>query len=367
MTPIVRSHPAFWVGVAGLIGLGWLLYQVFRPFVGPILWAILIAHLFWPLHQRLVRRMPRWPNSAASVALIASFVMLVLPLLFLSTLLVRDAVNVYQGLEADVKTGQAAWLETLTSHRAVAWLMERLRERQQAPDGNVESMLLETARQVSLFLVTHLSSIVKNAAGLVLNMGVTAFTLFFLFRNGAEWLQWVRKLLPLEPELKDKILGQINVTIAAVLYGNTVVAAGQGLLGGIGFLIVGLPSPVLWGSVMAVLSLIPVLGSFVIWAPAAVFLLLQGSVAKGLFLIVWGVVIVGLADNIVRPLLIGPKARLSTLMIFFSLLGGVQAFGILGLMLGPLVVVIALALLESMEEGAAAPRRQDRRHKPAGA
>lgn len=347
MTSSIRPNFALWAGLAGLIGLGWLLYQIFRPFVAPVLWAIIIVHLFWPLAQRLKRRMPRWPNTTALAATLAAFLILILPLFFVSTLVVQDTVDLYQRLEADVKSGQAVWLNTLTSHRAVVWALERFQEQQQSANGDMQSMLLESARQASLFLVTRLSSILKNAAGLLLNAGIIAFTTFFLFRNGGEWLQWVRTLLPVERSLKDELLGQMNRTLTAVLYGNAAVAAGQGLLGGLGFWIVGLPSPVLWGSVMAILSLIPLLGSVLIWLPAAIILIVQGSLYKGLFLIVWGAVVVGLADNLVRPLLIGPQARLSTLMIFFSLLGGVQAFGMLGVILGPLVVVIALALLEA--------------------
>jgi predicted PurR-regulated permease PerM len=344
-----RLNLPLWAGIIGAAGLAWLLYEIFRPLIAPVIWAVIITHLFWPVHRRFVRRMPRWPNLEAILISAAAFFILILPALFLSTLVVRDAVATYQHLESEIRAGHATWLTALKSHPTVVWILNWIHQHQATPGKNLEAILLENAREASIYLASRLSSVVGNVVTFLLNLGIAIFTTFFLFRNGADWLIWARRITPIKQEIQEIVLSQINQTMKAILYGNAVVAMVQGFLGGIGFWIVGLSSPVLWASVMGFLSLIPILGSFLVWLPVAVILMLQGHSYQGIFLAVWGVMIVGVADNLLRPLIIGSRARLSTFMIFISLLGGVQAFGMLGVILGPLVAVITLALLEAYE------------------
>jgi predicted PurR-regulated permease PerM len=340
---------SIWFGIAFALGLIWLLYLVLRPLLAPIIWALLLVHLFWPLHRRLLPRMPRWPNFEALLISLAVVVVLILPTVLLATLIAREAIAASHRLAEMLQSGQPNWITRLQEQPLVQSGLAWLRETQQGGGEDLQSSILEAARQASLFIGSQISQILGNILGFVFAVGITTLTMFFLFRDGAAWLAWARTLIPIRQETQQLVLTQIDQTVTAVVYGNLVVAAAQGLLGGIGFWIVGLPSVILWASVMAVLSLIPLLGSFLVWLPAAVILLLQGEIWRGLFLIGWGVLVVGLADNLLRPLLIGARARLPTLMIFLSLIGGIQAFGVLGLVIGPLAVAVTLALLEAHE------------------
>jgi predicted PurR-regulated permease PerM len=340
---------SIWFGVAFGLFLAWLLYLVLRPLLAPIIWALLLVHLFWPLHRRLLLRLPRWPNFEALLVSLAVVVMLILPTALLATLIAREAISASQRLADLLQSDQPNWLTQLQQHPTVQSALVWLREIRQDGSADLQSSILEAARQASVFVASQLSHILGNLVGFVFAVGITTLTMFFLFRDGAAWLAWARGLIPIRQATQQVVLTQIDQTVTAVFYGNLAVAATQGLLGGIGFWIVGLPSVILWASVMAVLSLIPVLGSFLIWLPAAIILLLQGETWRGLFVIGWGVLIVGLADNLLRPLVIGAQARLPTLMIFLSLIGGIQAFGVLGLVVGPLTVAVTLALLEAHE------------------
>ncbi|HUK55741.1 MAG TPA: AI-2E family transporter [Nitrospiria bacterium] len=345
-----RLNLPLWAGMVGAAGLAWLLYEIFRPLFAPVIWAMIITHLFWPVHRRLIRRIPRWPNFEAGLVSVIAVCILVLPGLVLSSLVVSDAVAVYRRLESEIQSGQATWLTALQSHPAVLWMLDWVRRQQSAPDRNLQATLLSNAREASLFLASQLSSILGNVVSFLLHTGVSLFTAFFLFRNGAGWLGWARQITPIKHEIQELVLGQVDQTVKAILYGNIIVAIAQGFLGGVGFWIAGIPSAVMWAAVMGFLSLIPIVGSFLVWLPAALILLLQGDAPHGIFLAVWGAVIVGLSDHLLRPLIIGSRTRLSTFMIFISLLGGVQAFGMLGIVLGPMVVVITLALLEAYEQ-----------------
>lgn len=338
---------SIWFGVAFGLLLLWLLYLVLRPLLAPIIWALLLAHLFWPLHRRLLQRMPRWPSLEALSVSAVVVVILILPAALLATLIAREAITASQRLADMLQSGEPSWLTRIEQHPTVQELLVWLRESQQGGAADLQAGILEAARSASLFVASQMSHILGNVVGFLFAVGIATLTMFFVFRDGAAWLAWARGLIPIRQATQQVVLSQIDQTVTAVFYGNLVVAATQGLLGAIGFWIVGLPSVVLWGAVMGVLSLIPVLGSFLIWLPAAVILLLQGETWRGLFVIIWGVLIVGLADNLLRPLVIGAQARLPTLMIFLSLLGGIQAFGVLGLVIGPLAVAVTLALLEA--------------------
>ncbi len=345
MSELSRTRVSVWGGVAALIGLLWLLYSVFRSLLEPMIWAAVLVRLFWPLHVSLRARLPRWRNLEALLVTFLMVLILILPALLLFDLVVTEAVTTYQRLDEQVRAGQAEWLTQLQEHPWVQWALGVVRARQEQQD--LPALLLDAARQGSLFLAGQLSSIVGNVLVFLFHLGITILTAFFLFRDGSSWLRQARVLVPLPHATQEIVFGQISKTVAAVLYGIGLVAAAQGLLGGVGFWLIGLPSPVMWGAVMAALALIPILGAFLVWLPAALILLLQGSTFKGVFLIIWGTGVVGTVDNVLRPLLIGAQTRLPTLMVFLSLLGGIEAFGMIGVVLGPIAVAVTLALLDA--------------------
>lgn len=290
-----------------------------------------------------------WKNTAALCTSFVVFLVLILPSILLAKLIAEEAVTAYLFMEGKLLSGETAWLDALQSQAVVQTAIDWFRETQDAQAEDLQTMLLSAAKQVSLFLAGQIRAMLSNLMQLFFSLGITALTVYFLFRDGESWLAWARRLAPVRSDLQEIVLNQFNQTITAVLYGSVVVAVVQGFFGAIGFWIVGLPAVVLWGSVMAMLSLVPLLGSFLVWFPAAIILLLQGEIWQGVFLIVWGVGVVGMADNFLRPIMIGSRARIPTLMIFLSLLGGVLAFGALGMVVGPLAVAVTVALLEAYD------------------
>jgi predicted PurR-regulated permease PerM len=170
--------------------------------------------------------------------------------------------------------------------------------------------------------------------------------MYYLFRDGERLRAAAYDIMPLSDDKAHEILNRTGEVIGASVYGVLVIAVVQGVLGGLAFWVLGLPSPLLWGVVMIFLSMIPMLGAFIVWVPAAIYLVLTGDWGKAIMLAVWGALVIGSVDNFLRPKLVGERTRLHELLVFFSVLGGLQVFGVLGIVLGPVIVAITIALLD---------------------
>jgi predicted PurR-regulated permease PerM len=194
-------------------------------------------------------------------------------------------------------------------------------------------------------LVQGTVSVVGGALGFVVSTFFVMFTMFYLFRDGEAAVEVLRDSLPLPRERADALLRRTRDVVGASVTGVLVIAVVQGVLGGLMFWILGLPSPLVWGVVMVVLATIPMLGTFVVWVPFAIFLALTGNVGKALILTFWGAVVIGMADNFLRPRLVGDRTQMHDLLIFFSVLGGLKVFGVLGILLGPVLVAVGSSLL----------------------
>ena len=209
-----------------------------------------------------------------------------------------------------------------------------------------EAAVASAAQQLSQRLLALSGSALSNLANLAFTIVVTWLTLYYLLKDGEWMFQRGIELLPYPDEHKDTMVQRLNEVVFSSVYGGMAVALAQGVLGGIAFAVLGLPSPVLWGTVMAVLAFLPLIGAFVVWAPAALVLLAQGRWIAALVLLLWGGLVVGLVDNFLRPMLISGRTRMHPLLVFLSVLGGIQAFGFLGLFLGPVLVAVVTAVLE---------------------
>jgi len=173
-----------------------------------------------------------------------------------------------------------------------------------------------------------------------------SITIYYFLKDGRLLVNYIHERLPLMDEQKKQIETRIKEMIIAAIYGGLAVGVAQGILGGLAFFILGIPAPVFWGSAMAILSLVPVFGSFTIWGPASVLLFLSGSYAKGIGLFLFGVLVISTVDNILKPLIIGGRTKLHMLLIFFSVLGGIKFFGFVGFVLGPIITVLCISFLE---------------------
>jgi predicted PurR-regulated permease PerM len=278
---------------------------------------------------------------------------LVLPTAGLISALVNEARDLASGQGGSVQT----WLDPAhpTTGPAIRWIEQYVSlNALRSP-----RLLAQTIERRGGDLASRTLSVVGDAVGIVIRVFLVMFTAFFLFRDG-ERLRARAARMPLlrNPEVQRLVTRTREVVEASVL-GTLAVAGLQGALGGLAFLVLGLPSPVLWGTAMALLSIIPMLGAFVVWIPAAVVLALSGAWVKALLLTVWGTFVIGLADNILRPMLVGNRARVHELVVFFGVLGGLEVFGVLGVVLGPVILTALPALVSSVRRLTTKARRKE--------
>jgi predicted PurR-regulated permease PerM len=331
-----------WASLAVLV---YLVYLVVQPFLAPLAWAAVLAVLTYPLQARLAVRWGRgW--SAAFTTVIAAVVIIV-PAVALTFAFVRETLEISSSLQNAFTEDRFAWIE-----RAWAALQGRFPAASNVDLGAVGSSAL---RQGATFLMTQSGSIFRNVAGFLVDLALALFATFFFLRDAGPIMNGVRRLLPMREAAREELLGRTRDLISAGVTSAGLVAGLQGLLGGIAFVAVGIGAPVFWGVVMAFFCLLP-FGAWIIWLPAAVVLAAGGAVTRALVLAGLGLGIVSMVDNVVRPMLLSGRAHMNGLVIVVSLLGGLSVFGLLGLVLGPILIVTALALLTSYVDGAALDR-----------
>jgi predicted PurR-regulated permease PerM len=324
----------------------YLSYLIARPFITPILSATLIAIAIYPLYVRLSRRFQN-RAMAALVATLLVLIAIVLPTVLIVEKLAHESTEIYAWLKERqaIEGGWRQYVGTLIDP-ALEWVAART-------GMSVEQLRqtgLERLQNVNATLLNWAKSLLMNIGGTVVDTVIMLLTLFFLLRDGERIRDRIGRLLPIEPRRYQQLIGTISASITANLYGVVAVALAQATLGAIGYTIAGLPSVILWSLGTALMSMIPLAGAASVWVTGTLYLLAIGNWGKAIFLAVWGAGVISTADNIVRPLVLSRGVKLHTLLVFFSLLGGVRAFGIIGLFIGPIIVSVAMALLEILEE-----------------
>lgn len=310
-----------------------LCYLIARPFVSSLAWATALAVIGWPLHRQIARRI-RWPTPAAATSVVAIALLLMVPTGILIPSAIDEALNGYKVIRAQIESN--AWDEALARHGWIGPLWEWLRQRVDLGD---------VLQQAGALLTALGSLAVKTSFVGVIEFALTYFFLFYFLRDRDAVLAGIRTLLPLSPTEADGILRVASDTIFATVYGKVMVGIVQGLLGGLMFWWLDLPAAWFWAIVMGILSIIPLLGPPLVWAPAALLLLLDGQWGQAVLLVLWGAAVVGLADNLLYPILVGRYLRLHTVPLLVALIGGVVVFGAVGFFLGPVVLAITLATL----------------------
>lgn len=313
-------------------------YRVARPFLTTLTLAIGIAVAAFPLHRWMLRRIkPR--GLAAGATLLLVMTVIVAPAFFIGQQVAREAAKGVEQIRGNLTPEN--WEKFQREHPRVGRIADRIER-----EVNLRDTLQKAAGAVSGTAM----SLVKGSVQGVIELFVVFFFLFFFFRDWEAALRGLRSVLPLTDEEADKLFAVVSDTINAVFNGMLLVALAQGTLGGLIFWWLGLPAPILWGAVMAALSFLPMLGTGIIWVPAAGFLALQGHWIKATILIGWGVLAIGLVDNFMYPTLVGKKIRLHMIAVFIALLGGVMLFGFAGVILGPLLFAMAYAVLQIWRE-----------------
>jgi predicted PurR-regulated permease PerM len=320
---------------------GYLAFRVVAPFLAPLGWAAVFALMLNPVHRRLTRHV-RPGLASLATTLLAAFIV-VGPAVLLLSILVREAAAVPGYLQqSGVMTDTPARVEAY-------WTMLRERVPIALPE-DPGVLLADLAQRLGTFIASRAGSTLQNVVSFAFALVVMLFALFFFLRDGARIATAIRNLLPFESGRRDQLMTQIRDMVVASVGASLTVAIVQGFIGGVAFGLLGFAAPTLWGVTMTFCSLLPVVGSTIVWLPAAIWLLLSGDLTRGVILLVVGVGVIGLVDNIVRPLVLSGRTAASGLVVFLGLLGGVVAFGFIGLVLGPIVLVVAMTLLDAASD-----------------
>jgi predicted PurR-regulated permease PerM len=349
-----KSRQVRWFGLLAATAVAlYLCWLMLQPFIEVVLWAVVLVIVFFPIHRRIQARVgsPGW--SALLSCLLVIFVILV-PLTLLTFAVVNELSDFAQLLQpkpdgSGGAAGAAAGLLDPNSEYlgpVVRWVGQYV----DVSKLGSQQFIAERLKGVSGAIASRTLGFVGGAVGFVVEVFFVIFTMYYLFRDGERMRAAAYDLMPLSDDKAREILDRTGEVIGASVYGVLFIAVVQGVLGGLAFWVLGLPSPLLWGVVMIFLSMIPMLGSFIVWVPAAIYLGLTGHWGKALMLAVWGALIIGSVDNFLRPKLVGERTRLHELLVFFSVLGGLQVFGVLGIVLGPVIVAITIALLDVLRQ-----------------
>jgi predicted PurR-regulated permease PerM len=320
--------------------IGWLAFRIVQPFLVEIGWAAVLAICLAPARLRLEPRLG--PTRTALVLTLAVLVLLVLPVVFVGTAVVTQGGPAVSYLEAQLQNqgGAGAWL-----HGAWAWAREHAPFL--PPEDEAIAKVTASVGQLAEFLAGQAGGLLKGAASFLFALVITLAVLFFLLRDAASFQGAARRVLPFGAEQNARLMAMASDLVSASVTASIAIAALQGLIGGVTFALLGVNGAVLWGVTMFLLSFLPLIGATLVWLPVAVWLALSGSLVKGIVLAAVGVLVLGNVDNVVRPLLLSGKAKMNTLVLIISLMGGVSAFGFIGIVLGPLVAALLTALVES--------------------
>jgi predicted PurR-regulated permease PerM len=330
-----RVATLFFYGV--VIVLGYYLVQIVSPFLSPLGWAAILGIFVYPWHERLIERFGNSRASALTTLIVA--LLIIGPGVLLLTAFIREGGAALSGLDRDAFAGQLAWAERM-------WQRVRVLMPGDQP-ADLGTLLSQATSKAGGMLASHAGGLLANVAQFVFQLFVTVLALFFVLRDADAIMRTIRRALPFEELRRERMIRQARDLVYASVASGFLIAALQGLAGGLTFLLLGLKAPLFWGVVMGFFALLPFVGTWVIWQPAAIWLMATGHMAKGVTLVAIGAGLVSSIDNFVRPMMLAGRTQMNGLLMFISLLGGVSVFGLIGLVLGPLVVAIVSSLFEA--------------------
>ena len=330
----IEDQAFLWLLLATSLAFG----LVVSPYYGAVLWGVIAAILFLPVHRRLTLILRGRQGLAAVTTVVLTVLLVILPLMVVASSLAVEAAGLY----ANIQSGQLDLEQFVRKvvEGAPAWLTDLF--------NTFDLTNLAAVRDgLSRFLqalVARALLVGQSTFEFVVSLGVMLYLLFFLLRDGAGLTRRIKTAIPLRARQRDALLERFTIVAQAIIRGSLLVAAVQGALGGLIFWILGIHAPVLWAVMMAFLSLLPAVGSAIVWFPVAIYLLLSGSVWEGLVLILFGMLVIGLVDNLLRPFLIGKSTSIPDYVVLISTLGGISVFGLNGFVVGPMVAAMFIAV-----------------------
>ena len=337
LLPSFKNKVFLWLLVAvslAFLAILWPLYEA-------IFWGVTLAIIFSPLHKHLLERMPERRNAAALATLALCLLVAILPVAVLGVSLIQEAGHIYERL----RTGQldmGSYFQQIVA-ALPSWAVDQLDRLGLLSLTELQEKLSSIAVQGSQFIATRALNIGQNTFQFVISFGIMLYLLFFLLRDGRALGQRIRHALPLEEHHKRDLSQKFTTVIRATVKGNIVVAATQGMLGGFIFWALSIQGPVLWGVLMAFLSLLPAVGAGLIWIPVAIYFFATGAIWQAVTLTVFGVAVIGVVDNVLRPILVGKDTKMPDYVVLISTLGGLSIFGLSGFVIGPAIAALFMA------------------------
>ena len=316
----------------------WLLL----PFYSAVFWGTILAVIFHPVQRRINDRLPGRPSLAAGIGLILILFIVILPVSMLTTALVRQAQSFYNRIQnGDIDFGD--YFQQVMD--AIPAPLARQMERFSLHELDVlQDYLAQSIEQTGQFIATHALSVGSDTVHFLISLAIMLYLLFFLLRDGQSLALQIRRAAPLSDEHKAMLQDKFTRVVKATVKGNILVAAVQGALGGIIFWILGLPGAVLWGVLMGILSLLPAVGASLIWGPVAIYFLATGAIVQAVVLTAFGAIVIGLADNVLRPMLVGKELKLPDYVVLIATIGGLSLFGLNGFVIGPLIAALFITV-----------------------
>jgi predicted PurR-regulated permease PerM len=331
-----REHVTAVIFYAALAAFVYLVLLMIWPFLVPLGWAAVLVIVFHPVHARFERRYG--PTRAAALSTATVTVIVVVPLIVVTTAFVREALQSAGDVQRAFEEGRLAWFE-----RAWDWVQRRAGAEQRF---DITATAVDLAKRIAAFLAAQAGNLVQNVFVFIFDLIIVLFAAFFLFRDGDGLMNAVRRTMPVNRPLRERFIRQTRELVGATVSSAGIVAGVQGLFGGLLFAALGIQAPVFWGVVMMFFCLLP-FGAWVVWLPASILLFASGDWQRGAILAGFGFAVVSMVDNVLRPWLLSGRARMNGLLVLISLLGGMRVFGSLGLVLGPTLMATAIGILRT--------------------
>ncbi len=321
--------------------LGIILLYVFRPFFYPIFWAAVIAVLFYPLYKFICKHL-KWQVTSSIITLMLVILILFIPLTLLFSLVINESIDLYQNVAQgnliNKVQGVAGWLEKTPFDP----YLQSIRD-------NWTGYASKAAQNISLFLFNNLKAFTQNSIKFVFMLFIMFYSLFFFIKDGPQMLKRLMRLSPLGDQHEAMLYKRFTSTVRATIKGTFIIGGIQGCLGGLLFWITGIEGALIWGIIMTALSVIPGIGSFLIWLPAGIIMLALGNFWQGIIILLVGTLIISTIDNLLRPLLVGKDIQMHPLIVLFSTLGGIFLFGISGFVIGPIIAALFFSIISIYE------------------
>lgn len=321
--------------------LGYLTFQILRPFLSPIAWGVVFAIVFYPVFAFTLRYTP-WKWLAAIITIIIMITVIIGPFSYFVVLLVAELKHLSDYLETD----KLSALDQALHHPALRAIIGRITDTFGITEAELDKAIIDYLSRFGKELMSKITRGVGNFISLAVSFVFMIFSIFFMFKDGSDFLRKIRDYMPFSEEEKGLLAAQMRDIIISTIYGGVLVAIAQGIIGGIAFSILGIPSPVLWGFAVSIASFIPLVGSLAVWGPAVIYLFVHGAIFNAFALFFIGIFGISMIDYLLRPIIIGSRTKMHVLVILFSVLGGIQLFGLIGLVMGPLVLAVFVSVIK---------------------